>query len=50
MISIWHIEHQLDRQKEKGSREGKTVTSVLLSLVKPNWPGNTLSTDNVLNS
>lgn len=49
-IFIWLIGHQPERQKKKGSREDKTVTSVLLSLVKPDWPGYILSVDNVLNS
>lgn len=49
-IPIWPTGHQPERQKEKGSRHDKTVTSVTLTLVKPNWPGNVLPTDVLLNS
>ena len=41
---------QPERQKKKGSRQDKTVTGVMLSLVKPDWPGYILPTDVLLNS
>lgn len=49
-IPIWPTGYQPERQKEKGSRQDKTVTSVILSLLKPDWPGYVLLTDVPLNS
>ena len=50
MIPIWPTGRQPERQKEEGGRQGKTATSITLSLVKSDWPGYALPTDVLVNS